>query len=194
MSIILNAARLAAHYHRNQKRDSSGRPYVTHLIRVAGRVATLEGMTEDDVAAAFLHDVLEDQAPTPEFYEEIKASIQTQCGKETYYIVLDLTNKSKSLTGPKLPRAERKKVDREHLATREKDVQRIKLVDRIDNVNEFARDAQAGVETRHDFLLLYCKESEQLRDVLEHADPDLAMELSLAIASLRQVVKDIKMP
>lgn len=194
MSIILNAARLAAHYHRNQKRDSSGRPYLTHLIRVAGRVATLEGMTEENVAGAFLHDTLEDQATTPALYEEIKAAIQTQCGKEVYYIVLDLTNKSKSLTGPKLSRAERKKIDREHLATREKNVQRIKLVDRIDNVNEFAQDTLAGAETRRDFLLLYCTESEQLRNVLEHADPDLAMELSLAIGGLRQIAKAIKMP
>ena len=62
MSIILNGARLAARWHKDQKRDDSGLPYMTHLIRVAGRVMTLDGMEETDGAASYLHDSLEDQA------------------------------------------------------------------------------------------------------------------------------------
>lgn len=184
MSIILVAARLAAFYHRNQKRDNSGRPYMAHLVRVAGRVATIEGMTETDVAGAFLHDTLEDQATTPELFEEIREAIQTGCGKDVYSVVLDLTNKSKS--SPQLSRAERKKIDREHLATCSEHVKTIKLIDRIDNVNEFIMDALLGLEQRHDFLRKYADESELLlKEALTGVNPDLEIELAAAIKRLR---------
>ncbi len=183
MSIILNAARLAAHCHRNQKRGNSGRPYLTHLIRVAGRAATIPGMTEADVAGGFLHDVLEDQASTPEVYAEIRERIQTECGKDVYYIVVDLTNPSKSSSAP---RAERKRLDRAGMASRTPNVKIIKLIDRIDNVNEFIMDYVLGLFGDPWFLRQYADESELLlKEALTGVNQDLELELADAIKRLR---------
>lgn len=190
MNIILKAAALAAHYHRDQKRDSNGKPYCTHLCRVAGRVATHKGTTEQDVAGSFLHDIIEDQAKTLELHDEIMAAILRDCGPDVLNIVIDMTNPSK---GSKLPRADRKQMDRAHMRVCPKNVKIIKLIDRIDNLNEFANDTLLGLERRPDFLLKYCDESEMmLQEALHGADPELELELAEAIKTLRSICEQQK--
>lgn len=185
-SIIIAAAQLAARYHQNQKRKTSGRPYITHPIRVAGRVATLPGMEDADVAASFLHDGPEDQAPTTEKRDEMHTEILQACGQKTLDLVMALTNPSK---GMNLPRAERKQMDREHLKGYPVRVKRIKLVDRIDNLHETISDILLGIDHKRDFNLLYAAESEQLlEEALRGADPELEKELTQAIANLRLAV------
>jgi (p)ppGpp synthase/HD superfamily hydrolase len=51
---IEKAVWIALHAHENQK-DKAGNPYVMHPIRVAVKL-----QNDDEIAAAFLHDVLED--------------------------------------------------------------------------------------------------------------------------------------
>ena len=60
MNRIILAAQFARQAHKSQKRKHNGTPFIAHPARVAGRVATLEGATEDLVVAAYLHDVVED--------------------------------------------------------------------------------------------------------------------------------------
>ena len=62
--MIRRAARVADRIHAKQRRKGNGQPYILHPIRVAGRVATLEVATDEMVAAAFLHDVIEDTEAT----------------------------------------------------------------------------------------------------------------------------------
>ncbi|GAA4918391.1 GTP pyrophosphokinase [Streptomonospora salina] len=56
--LIERAYDVAAHYHRDQKRKS-GDPYITHPLAVATILAEL-GMQEPTLAAALLHDTVED--------------------------------------------------------------------------------------------------------------------------------------
>lgn len=126
MSIILRAADLARTAHEGQLRKYTGRPYIEHPARVAGLVAILPGTTEAMVAAAFLHDVLEDTA-IPEM------RILDVTGPETLGLVRWLTNQSKGMTAP---RHERKNIDRNHLMKAPPEAQVIKLIDRIDNLLE----------------------------------------------------------
>ncbi|WP_285731026.1 bifunctional (p)ppGpp synthetase/guanosine-3',5'-bis(diphosphate) 3'-pyrophosphohydrolase [Nocardiopsis sp. ATB16-24] len=56
--LIERAYEVAAHYHRDQKRKS-GDPYITHPLAVATILAEL-GMQEATLAAALLHDTVED--------------------------------------------------------------------------------------------------------------------------------------
>lgn len=149
MSMILKAAAITVRAHQGQKRKYNGRPYVTHPARVAGRVGLLPGVTEEMVAAAYLHDVLED---TPITKEEIDREISPQVG----YYVDWLTNRSK---GGGLPRAGCKMLDRQRLAEAPIQVKQIKALDRIDNLLELL-DAPA------DFKRLYAEESLLLADVL----------------------------
>src|SRR4051812_22501753 len=54
------ADRIATEAHEGQLRKWCAVPYVTHPRRVAALVAGLDGTNEVDVAAALLHDVVED--------------------------------------------------------------------------------------------------------------------------------------
>ena len=65
--LLLKAYHYAEEMHKNQKR-ASGEPYFTHPCAVAEILVDL-GMDTPSVAAAFLHDVIED---TPATAEDIK--------------------------------------------------------------------------------------------------------------------------
>ena len=159
MNIIIEAARLAAKFHENQKRKHNGKPYITHPLRVAGRVMIHPEATEAMVAAGALHDSEEDYGTTLKRIEEVRAQILKKCGTETLELVKALTNPSKKT---KFRRAERKRIDREHLKTCNRQVKITKLIDRIDNLNELITDIQTNTFTDREFGLLYAHESELL--------------------------------
>lgn len=169
MSIIVKAAALAKRAHEGQKRKHTGFPYIYHPARVAGRVGILPGATEEMVAAAYLHDVLEDTTITK---EEIEAETNAQVA----FYVDCMTNKSK---GTGLPRAERKALDRKHLSEVPFEIKQIKAIDRIDNLLEIA-----GAPT--DFKKLYAEESLLLADVL--GDSPLVHELRSIARNLKESV------
>lgn len=135
--MIERARKFAEQAHRGQTRKYNGQPYFVHPERVAVRLAKL-GYGPEMIAAGYLHDVVEDCGIK---IEEIKMIF----GEKVAGLVSGLTNPSK---GMKALRAERKRVDREHLSVQTKEVKIIKLIDRIDNIKELD-----GVET--DFKLLY---------------------------------------
>ncbi len=160
MNLILQSAQFAQRAHARQQRKFNLRPYAIHPARVAGRVAIHPDATEVMVAAAFLHDVVED---TPHTLAEIEA----QFGPGVAELVAQLTNPSKGSTAS---RSDRKSLDREHLAHVSRAAKIIKLLDRIDNLDELAGASRAFVET-------YCDESRQLAAVIGDADPALQTEL-----------------
>lgn len=170
MSIILKAAALATRAHEGQKRKYTNLPYITHPARVAGRVGILPGVTEELVAAAYLHDVLEDTTVTR---EEIEEATNAQVG----FYVDCMTNKSK---GTGLPRAERKALDRKHLAEIPAEVKQIKALDRIDNLLDCT-----GAPV--DFKKLYSQESLLLADVLGNGP--LVDELRALAQKMKESVK-----
>ena len=57
--LIRSAFDTAVHAHRNQRRKS-GEPYILHPISVAKIVAHEIGLDATSIAAALLHDVIED--------------------------------------------------------------------------------------------------------------------------------------
>lgn len=162
MNIILAAAELARRAHSGQKRKYNGRPYVEHPARVAARTAIHPGSTEEMVAAAFLHDVLEDTTVPPE-------EIEAKTSPKVLYFVEWMTNRSKK-THPAANRAERKRIDRDRLAGAPGEVKIIKMIDRIDNLREMD-GADPG------FGKLYGQESLLLVEALKEGDPGLAAEL-----------------
>lgn len=165
--LVKAAARLAEESHRGQRRKYNGRPYIEHPGRVAMRV-TLAGGSDEMIAAAWCHDVLEDTT-CPEW--KLNATI----GYQAYVWVKDLTNPSK--LHKELSRAERKAMDRKHLQICSNEVKIIKMLDRFDNLTEMAGSPQ-------DFLKLYLEESEQLWSILRSADESIAEELRVLIHEL----------
>jgi len=180
MSLIIKAARFADLAHRGQMRKATNVPYITHVIRVAGRVATLHGATEAMVAAAFLHDVIEDCAVSFN-------TIKQQFGDEVASLVLTLTSYSKQIEQAAeysgsvftLPnRAARKELDRQYLKTVSEETKRIKMVDRLDNLYDTLQEADAK------WAIKYVEESEHLWTLaLEGIDSEMDAEFkALAIA------------
>jgi (p)ppGpp synthase/HD superfamily hydrolase len=111
-----------AHGSVNQVRKYSGQPYIVHPIAVANIVRTVNH-TPEMLAAAYLHDVVED---TPVTIEEVHAEF----GKTVAELVGWLTDISKPADGN---RKFRKAMDRQHTWDAPWDAQTIKLADLIDN-------------------------------------------------------------
>lgn len=154
--------------HEGQFRKYTGQPYFSHPARVAAEVFRM-GFQSQMVAAAFLHDVVEDCGVWIE-------TIESEFGLPVASLVFELTNKTKEM---KLPRAERKRIDRQFLRYASPQAKIIKLIDRIDNLSEMDGAPQ-------DFKLLYSRESILLADVIGHVHPDLEVRLrssACAIAS-----------
>jgi (p)ppGpp synthase/HD superfamily hydrolase len=141
LTLLNRAIELAtlAHGKINQVRNGSGKPYIEHPIRVANTIVSIvdNRVTENTIAAAYLHDVLED---TPTTEEEILAATNDH----VLQLVKELTNPSKNFVFKqeykKLPkgsvRAMKKQMDRDHIKTVSWEAKLIKLADRIDNVND----------------------------------------------------------
>lgn len=128
-NLILEAKAFAisAHDSINHRRKYTDEPYHVHPGRVADIVASV---TTDEalVAAAWLHDVLEDVTPNnPEFNEN---AIEAAFGNRVLKLVLELTDVSKPSDGN---RATRKAIDRLHSANASPDAKTVKLADLIDN-------------------------------------------------------------
>jgi len=164
--MIIEAARLAAYGHTGQTRKwgHSDQPYILHPARVAGMVTIHKDSTEKMVAAAWLHDVLEDTSVTEE-------DIITRFGREVAVLVKDMTNVPKD---SHIPRDIRKAMDRERLMKVSDEAKLIKLCDRIDNLREIWDDSQ----TPYDFKKMYMKESVLLlKEALSGVNHNLEVEL-----------------
>ncbi|CDX26726.1 Uncharacterized 19.2 kDa protein in cobO 3'region (modular protein) [Mesorhizobium plurifarium] len=144
-----------AHGSINQKRKYSNEDYVAHPIAVAEIVRSVPH-TPEMVAAALLHDVVED---TP----VEQAQILRDFGHKVADLVSWLTDVSKPEDGN---RAARKALDRDHIAGAPSEAKTIKLADLIDNTSTIK-------ERDPDFWKIYRLEKLALLEVLKDGDPTL---------------------
>jgi hypothetical protein len=144
-----------AHQRINHRRKYNNEPYDVHLSAVARLVASVTDDAEM-VAAAWLHDTVEDTQAT---FEDIEATF----GVPVAELVEELTDVSKPGDGN---RAKRKRIDRLHLAQASTRAKTVKLADLTDNCKDI---------TRHDprFAQVYLQEMNELLDVLSDGDPRL---------------------
>jgi hypothetical protein len=156
-NLIGRARQFACDAHRKvgQLRKYTGQPYEEHLRAVAEMV----GAVTDDaemVAAAWLHDVVED---TPTTIEDIERAF----GPHVRELVDALTDVSRPHDGN---RAARKSLDRKHLALAPARAQSVKLADLIDNCQDICRhNAKFG--------RVYLGEMAALLEVLTAGDASL---------------------
>jgi (p)ppGpp synthase/HD superfamily hydrolase len=147
---------MAAHAAVGQKRKYTGEPYIVHPAEVAKIVAGVPGSTPDMVAAAWLHDVVEDTGCT---YTDIHMAF----GADIAALVGWLTDVSKPEDGN---RAIRKAIDREHTAAAPAEAQTIKLADLISNSKSImAHDPE--------FARVYLAEKRALLEVMTRGDAGL---------------------
>ena len=175
---IIHAAKLAEQLHAGQTRKYTGRPYIEHPARVAGRIAR-RGLSEPFVCAAWLHDVLEDC--DVDFSRLLN---MYDMPLDVCFIVHMLTNPSKQ--HPELNRAERKKMDAKHLSNTPREVRMIKLADRTDNLRE--------LDPAQPFALQYLGESNALLMAFAGTDDILEKELYDEMGTLAEAIERAKAP
>lgn len=154
--LIDYACRYAQAAHGDQKRKYTGEPYITHPIAVARIVADVTDDCEM-IAAAFLHDVIEDTHVTPEDL------IRDGFGGGVARLVVQLTNVSKPSDGN---RKIRKALDRGALAYVPPRAKTIKLADLIHN-------SESIVQYDPAFAKVYMAEKVELLRVLKDGDARL---------------------
>lgn len=158
MSDLVDRARVyatEAHQRINHRRKYNNEPYHVHLSAVAKLVASVTD-DEEMLAAAWLHDTVEDTQATLE-------DVEAEFGVQVAEIVEELTDVSKPGDGN---RVQRKQIDRMHLAQASKRAKTVKLADLIDNCKDI---------TRHDprFAQVYLAEMNSLLDVLQGGNEQL---------------------
>lgn len=128
LKLLAKAGLFASQAHLGQMRGRTGQPYVHHLLEVA---AILSDYTDDPevLAAAILHDVVEDTSVTAEELAGI-------FGQRVADLVLEVSEVSQPEDGN---RAARKEKDRAHYAKGSAAGQDIKLADLISNTVSIAK-------------------------------------------------------
>jgi guanosine-3',5'-bis(diphosphate) 3'-pyrophosphohydrolase len=122
---LLRAVEFAAEKHRDQRRKGAGAsPYINHPIEVAAMLANVAAVQDVAIlAAAVLHDTVEDTRTSP---EELEAAF----GREVRLVVQEVTDDKK------LEKADRKRLQVEHAPYLSPAAKLIKIADKIANVRE----------------------------------------------------------
>lgn len=145
----------AAHAATGQRRKYTHEPYIVHPEHVVNILRGRSFTTPEMLAAAWLHDVVEDTHVTP-------LDIDDMFGREVALLVMYLTD-SRAEVGN---REYRKSVDMRRLGDAPAEAQNIKLADIISNTSSIVK---------HDpnFAKVYLKEKAAMLEVLTKADPAL---------------------
>ncbi len=155
--LIKKAEELARGAHDGQFRKDGVTPYIEHPAQLAKLVSEFDD--ENATAAAWLHDVVEDT-------DTALDTIELATNRDVRRMVFQLT--TPEYDKAKMPRDRRKFYDRMRLAVADFDVQRIKMLDRIINLQDM-KDADYF---KADFKDKYGRESIDLVNAMvRNMDP-----------------------
>ena len=132
LATVLKAAWFASDKHRNQRRkDVEASPYINHPLALAHVLATEGGVSDPVViAAALLHDTVEDTETTPE-------ELVREFGPAIASIVAEVTDDKT------LEKAERKRLQVIKSPTKSHSAKLVKLADKICNLRDIAASPPA---------------------------------------------------
>lgn len=162
----------AAHAAVKQKRKYTGEDYIVHPTEVAGIVQSVGG-TDAQIAAAYLHDVVEDTGVTIE-------QVEAEFGSEVAALVGWLTDVSKPTDGN---RKVRKTIDRKHTAKAPAAAKTVKLADLISNTQSIVKHDLNFAET-------YLEEKMELLEVLTDGDTNLWQQAKFMCIESKRIVQE----
>ena len=171
--IIQKALLFATEAHGKQMRKYTGEPYIVHPVEVMSIVKSVVS-DEEVLAAALLHDVVED---TP----AVVADISQHFGSRVAYLVDELTDRSVLTDGN---RKVRKEIDRSRLASASAEAQTVKLADLISNTRSI-------VEHDPNFAKIYMAEKALLLKVLVRGNKELFAKASALVDAYEKDVKKL---
>ena len=155
--LLIDAVLFGSEAHNGQFRKYTDNkvPYFNHPLGVA-RIISAAGFRAEMIAAALLHDVVEDTEVTAD-------QIREKFGDEVARLVLEVTDVSKPTDGN---RQARKAIDRAHLAQGSAEGQTIKCADMIVNTADIVKNDPK-------FAKVYLVEIAETLKVLDKADPGM---------------------
>jgi (p)ppGpp synthase/HD superfamily hydrolase len=170
MLTLVERARIyatAAHAGKGQRRRYTGEPYIVHPTAVVELLMQYTEPTDVEMAAGYLHDVIEDTDVLPhELAEEF--------GEEVVNLVLWLSDTTTPADGN---RAKRQGIERDRLAGGPVSVQTIKVADLMDNTKSIVKHDPA-------FAKVYLQEKAELLAVLTEAHPRILAAAREQLAAL----------
>ncbi len=141
-NLISKAEEFATKAHEGHtEKDANKTPYIFHIQKVA-HLVELSGGTPEEVAAAWLHDTVED---TPITFEDIKREF----GPEVLEIVKGLTDLPEFES---LPVAEHKQKQLERIKGESDSVKRVKIADQISAIELDSANALLDIEHRKKYV------------------------------------------
>lgn len=171
------AEQFARKKHQGQMREFSNEPYFNHVKRVSENIKKYKKShkSEELVAAAFLHDTLEDTDTT---YEEI----ENKFGKLIASLVEEMSNNKKEISCLSKKR---------YLASKLSDTEKmsswglcLKLSDRLDNISDLNK-------TSSEFKKKYIEETEYILKTLEKKR-QLTETQKRLIRDIKKIILDLK--
>ncbi len=156
----------ADHAHGDQMRKYTPERYIVHPVRV---METLQSYTDNItiLAAALLHDVLED---TPVSKEEIYTFLTTlmndQTAQKTIELVIELTDVFIKNNYPNYNRRKRKSLEIDRAGKTSGEAQTIKYANILDNCGEIVK------HDRH-FAKVFLFECKKMLEVIDKGNPEL---------------------
>jgi (p)ppGpp synthase/HD superfamily hydrolase len=174
--LVRRAYAFAECAHRGQRRKD-GQAYISHPVRVARLLGTL-GYDEDVLAAALLHDVVEDTAVT---VDEIRAAFGPRVA-----LLVDCVSED-----PALPGAERKVAYRERVRLAPRDARAICAADKVCNIEDLCIAAASrdhvALQRFHGGLHAQASRFQAELDMLTRmgVDPELVRALRRGVLALR---------
>ena len=136
LKLILKALEFASYRHRSQSRKGSEKiPYINHPIHVANLLADVGG--EDDpvlLAAAILHDVVEDTVASVEERSDLMQEIEKKFGMDILTLTMEVTDDKT------LEKKVRKQLQVEHANHKSNRARKLKIADKISNLQGIISD------------------------------------------------------
>lgn len=173
--LLVRAVDFAARKHRDQRRkDRQASPYINHPVSVALLLSEAGGVRDPEIlAAAILHDTLEDTGTTPR-------ELESRFGVRVHGYVEEVTD-DKSL-----PKRVRKRLQIEHAAGLSPGAALIKLGDKISNVADIVGNPPASWDAfrRREYL----DWAEAVVEQLPKVSPALEQRLTALLREGRKVL------
>jgi (p)ppGpp synthase/HD superfamily hydrolase len=172
MALVLRAAQFAAQRHSNQRRKGPDQePYVNHVIEVA-HILAASAQSDDAVllAAAFLHDTIEDTETTQQ-------ELVTVFGAEVALVVAEVTD-DKALEA-----AERKRLQVKNIRSKSRRAQLLSIADKTANIGSLVRSPPNFWSNQR--TLEYLEWAERVVTQVQTLDPYLDREFKRAGTALR---------
>ena len=155
--------------HGKQQRKYAPERYIVHPVRVM-ELCQKHTSQLPVLAAALLHDVLEDTPVTKEKLARFLSTVMThEEAGETLRLVVELTDVYTKQRHPRLNRKKRKAKESLRIEKTSADSQTVRYADIIDNCSEI-------VEHDRDFARLFLQECKALLTVIPKGDASLRQE------------------